>query len=243
MSKSLKMGIDTLLFLATRKSAGVTEVAEALGVNKSTAFRVLNTFLEANMVEKNAETLKYKLGPAILQLSEQYYKNFNIIAVAEPLMQALAKEIHESVHLCVCANNSAVIIGQVMSDSRLVVNAKIGNSEPLHASSVGKCLLAFAPHEARERMLSQLSFEIFNDKTIATMEKLRTDIEKIKQQGYAVDNGEISEYIRCVAVPVFDKTGVCHYSLGASGAMSRMTQEKLDRIIPLLQKTAAAIFA
>lgn len=243
MSQSLKKGIEALMFLSTRKSVGVTELAEALDINKSTAFRILDTFLEANMVEKNRETLKYKLGPAILQLSEQYYKNFNIIAAAKPLMEQLAWEIRESVHLCVCSNNSAVIIEQIMSDSRLVVNAKIGNREPLHASSVGKCLLAFAPEEDRERMISRILFEVFTERTIRCKEDLYTEIDKVRAQGYALDDGEISSDIKCAAVPVFDCNGNCQYSLGASGAASRMTQEKLDRVIPLLKKTAAGIFA
>ncbi len=243
MIQSLYKGIETLLFLASRKSAGVTELAEALGINKSTAFRILDTFLEANMVEKNRETLKYKLGPAILRLSEQYYKNYNIIADAKPLMERLAAEIRESVHLCVCANNSAVIIEQIMSDSRLVVNAKIGNSEPLHCSSVGKCLLAFAETENRDKMISLINFDIYTDKTIRCKAELDAEIEKVRAQGYAVDDGEISEHIKCVAVPVFDSTGKCQYSLGASGAASRMTREKTDRIIPLLVKTAEGIFA
>lgn len=243
MSQSLKKGIETLMFLASRKSVGVTELADELIVNKSTAFRILDTFLEAGMVEKNSETLKYKLGPAILQLSEQYYKNFNIIALAKPIMEKLAADIRESVHLCVCSNNRAVIIEQIMSDSRLVVNAKIGNSEPLHCSSVGKCLLAFAPAETRGKMIEGIDFEIFTDKTIGSKEMLLSELEDISQKGYAVDDGELSLDIKCVAVPVKDERGACVYSLGASGAKSRMTQEKLDRIIPLMLKAAKDIFA
>ncbi len=243
MSQSLKKGIEALLFLASRKSVGVTELAEALDINKSTAFRILDTYLEANMVEKNKETLKYKLGPAILQLSEQYYKNFNIIAAAKPLMEQLARDIRESVHLCVCSNNSAVIIEQVMSDSRLVVNAKIGNIEPLHCSSVGKCLLAFASEADRQRMISHITFDVFTERTIRCIDDLNAEIEKVKAQGYAVDNGELSRDIKCIAVPVLDGKGGCQYSLGTSGAASRMTQEKQGRIIPLLIKTAAGIFA
>ncbi len=243
MSQSLKKGIEALLFLASRKSVGVTELAQELDVNKSTAFRILDTFLEANMVEKNKDTLKYKLGPAILRLSEQYYKNFNIIATAKPVMERLAADIRESVHLCVLANNSAVIIEQIMSDSRLVVNAKIGNSEPLHCSSVGKCLLAFAPEEDREKMISRISFEVFTKKTIRTKEQLNKEIESVRKQGYAIDDEELSDDIKCVAVPVFDEHRSCVYSLGTSGAASRMTEDKLARVIPFMLKSAKDIFA
>jgi len=241
MSQSLKTGIEALLFLATRKSVGVTELAQALDINKSTAFRILDTFLEANMVEKTKDTQKYKLGPAILKLSEQYYKNYSVIAEAKPLMDRLALEIRESVHLCVCANSKAVVIEQTMSDSLLVVNAKIGNSEPLHCSAVGKCLVAFATEEEKAKMLSGITFESYTDKTICSAEEFDAEIERVRAQGWAIDDGELSEHIRCVAVPVLDKKGVCRYSLGTSGASSRMTREKIDRIIPLMLKTAASI--
>jgi IclR family KDG regulon transcriptional repressor len=242
MSQSLKKGIEALLFMASRKSVGVTELADELQINKSTAFRILDTFLEADMVEKNKETLKYKLGPAILRLSEQYYKNFNIITAAKPLMERLAADIRESVHLCVCSNNKAVVIEQIMSDSRLVVNAKIGNSEPLHCSAVGKCLLAFAPPEDREKMLSKVTFDVFTEKTITSKQRMLEEIENVRRQGYAVDDGELSADIKCVAVPVFIN-GACSYSLGASGALTRMTKEKTERIIHLLLETAKEIIA
>jgi len=238
MSQSLKKGIDALMFLAARRSAGVTELAEELKVNKSTAFRILDTFLNSNMVEKNRETLKYRLGPAILRLSEQYYQNFNIIESARPVMEKLAAEIRESVHLCILANNSAVIIEQIVSNSRLVVNAKVGNSEPLHCSSVGKCLLAFTSEENREKMIGNISFDTFTEKTIRDKNGLNAEIKRVQKQGYAIDDEELSEHIRCAAVPVFDEHGMCIHSLGASGAASRMTDEKINRIVPLLLKAA-----
>ena len=243
MSQSLKKGIDTLFFLASRKSAGVTEVAEALNVNKSTAFRILSTFLQADMVEQNKDTQKYKLGPAILRLSRQYYKNFGIIEAAGPVMERLAAEIRESVHLCVLANNSAVIIEQVLSDSRIVVRAKVGSREPLHSSSVGKCLLAFAANEVQKNMLDALDFEVFTEHTIRDRDRLLAEIEKIRTAGFALDNREVSPNIICVAVPIRDEMGLCTYSLGTSGTAERMTEEKINKIVPLLKKAARRIEA
>ena len=231
------------MYLASRKSVGVTELAGELDIHKSTAFRILDTFLEAGIVEKNRETLKYKLGPAILRLSERYYKNFNIIIAAKPIMEQLAADIHESVHLCVYSNNSAVVIEQILSNSRLVVNAKIGNREPLHCSSVGKCLLAFVPEEDRGEMISNITFEIFTEKTIRDEQSLLEEIERVKAQGYAIDDGELNADIKCVAVPVSDNRGMYTYSLGTSGAISRMTEEKVNRIIPLMLKAAKDISA
>jgi len=241
MSQSLKKGIEALLFLASRKSVGVTELAEALEVHKSTAFRILDTLQEANMVEKSKETLKYRLGPTILQLSEQYYRNFSIVAVARPIMERLVSEIRESVHLGVLVNNSAVIIEQILSDSRLVVNAKVGGSEPLHCSSVGKCLLAFAPEEQRGKMLKSICFDAYTDKTITSIARLQEELEKVRRLGYAVDDEELSPNIKCAAVPLMNRQGACVYSLGASGVASRMTDEKMEKLIPLMLRAAAEI--
>ena len=241
MSQSLQKGIEALMFLSSRKSVGVTELAEKLGTHKSTAFRILDTFLAANLAEKNPATLKYTLGPTVLRLSEQYYKNYGLITTARPVIEQLVTELRESVHLCVCSNNSAVVIEQVLSNSRLIVNAKVGNREPLHCSSVGKCLLAFVPEKNREEMLDSISYDSFTEKTIASRNALLEEIEKIKRQGYALDDGELNADIKCVAVPVFDKRGACVYSLGASGAASRMTREKMDRMVPLMIKAAREI--
>ena len=92
-------------------------------------------------------------------------------------------------------------------------------------------------------MISHIAYDVFTEKTIRSEEELSAELGRVKAQGYAVDDGEVSEHIKCVAVPVFDENGSCQYSLGASGAASRMTQEKIDRIIPLLVRTASGIFA
>lgn len=241
MSSALKKGIESLFFLSMRKSVGVTELAEHLGVNKSTAFRILNAYLDANLVEKNLETGKYKLGPAILQLSEQYYRNFNIVEIARPFLERLAAQIGESVHLCVIANRSAVVIEQVMSDSKLVVNAKIGNNEPLHCSSVGKCLLAFAEEDAAERLLSRIDYTRYTDKTITTKARLLEELRQIRTQGYAIDDGELSTDIRCIAAPAHRASSGDVYCVGVSGAYSRMTDEKLRLVLPALIRTCKEI--
>lgn len=228
MSQSLERGLQALLFLSTRKSVGVTELAEELKINKSTAYRILETMQKFNMVEQNKLTAKYKLGPAILQLSEQLYKNLNIISISKPLMISLSEEVGESVHLCILSNDCAVVIEQFMTSSRLTVNAKIGNKEPLHSSSVGKCLLAFNSDEIREQIINRLELTRFTDKTITNKQALLEELEIVKTHGYAIDNGEISEEIKCIAAPIFNHLGEAIYSLGISGPNSRMNDKKIE---------------
>lgn len=243
MSQALRNGLDALLFVASNKSVGVTELAARLGIDKSTASRVLATLQEANMVERHQDTHRYSLGPAVLQMHERYHRNLGVTAVARPVMERLAAEMRESVHLGVLANDQAVIVEQVLSDSRLVVNAQVGGNEPLHCSSVGKCLLAFAPDEARERLLNGLPLEAHTDNTITDLDRLQGELGRIRQLGYATDDEELSPGVRCVAVPIRDSRGAYLYALGTSGAAGRMTEAKLSRVVPLMLSAARDIHA
>ena len=237
MSESLKRGIDALLYLSTRKSVGVTELADELDVNKSTAFRILNTLLESGLVEKNKETATYKLGAAILRLSERYYKNFYTITVALPIMKRLSVEISESVHLAIASNTGAIVVEQVMCEGT-AVNAKIGHNEPLHCSSVGKCLLTFSTVADGKNLLKSVVYDKYTDKTLTDEKSLLKEIEKIRKDGFAVDNGELDADIRCVAVPVYNNFGDCIYSLGVSGTANKMTDSRIEKIVPSLLRAS-----
>jgi IclR family transcriptional regulator, KDG regulon repressor len=233
MIQSLERGIQALVFLSKRRTAGVTEVAEELGVNKSTAHRILETLIATNMVAQDRETAKYKLGPGILRLSDRLIKNLNIISAAKPYMAKLVEATGESVHLCMLSNDSTVVIEQVMTDSRLAVHAKIGNVEPVYCSSVGKCLLAYCDEDKRKNIIARLLFEPFTKKTITNAEELQEELKIVTARGYAVDDGEVSEDILCIAAPVFNNTGAVLYSLGMSCPKSRV---KGDKKIELLAK-------
>ncbi len=241
MSKALQRGIDALIFLSTKTSAGVTEIAKAIGVDKSTAYRIMETLKESHFVEKNNDTLKYKIGPAILNLSSHFYSSRRVVSIARQYIKRLSDIVVESVHLAVLSNNSAVIIEQLLADTRVVVNAQIGKMEPLHCSSVGKCLLAFMDDDEREDTMKKLTFNVYTDKTIKDIERLRDETNLIRERGYAVDEGELSDDVVCVAVPVFNSNGNCLYSLGVSGTAQKMTGEHLKTVIERTVETGQSI--
>lgn len=231
MSKALENGIGVLELISSKRSSTVTEIAKALGIDKSTVSRIIKTFIQKDMVEINRISGMYSIGPAILQMSSNYYKSRNVVGHIKKVMDVLCRQVEESVHLCTLSNDGAVIVEQVESTSRLVVNAKIGNREPLHASSVGKCLLAFADNAERETMLANIKYEQFTPNTIISEEKLLIELEKIRKKGFSIDDNELTCDIRCVAVPILDSHKKCLYSLGVSGANSHMTTEKIRCII------------
>ena len=239
MIQSLERGIQALVFLSKRKTAGVTEVAEELGVNKSTAHRILETLIATNMVAQDKETAKYKLGPGILRLSDRLVKNLNVISAAKPLMARLVEATGESAHLCMLSNGSAVVIEQAMTNSRLAVHAKIGNVEPVHCSSVGKCLLAYCEADKRESIIARLRFEAYTKKTITDVQALNEELIEVAARGFAIDDGEVSEDVMCIAAPVYNNTGAVPYSIGISCPKSRVKGDKrIEQLVKEVTQTA-----
>jgi DNA-binding IclR family transcriptional regulator len=241
MIQSLERGVLALLFLAKRRTAGVTEVAKELDVNKSTAYRILETLMSFNMVIQDPVTSKYKLGPGILQLSDRLVKGLNIISIAKPFMARLVNETGESSHLCMLSNDNAVVIEQIIINSRLTVNARIGYAEPVYCSSVGKCLIAFCDQQKRDNIISNIDFVKYTKNTIPDKERLIDELDRIVENGYAVDDGEISEDVICIAAPVYNHIGEVHYSVGISGPKSRIKGKKVQILAGKIKNTADRI--
>ena len=128
-----------------------------------------------------------------------------------------------------------------MVNSRLVVNEIIGNMEPLHCSAVGKCLIAFADDIMKESIISRLNYERFTEKTITTKEELKSELRSVEDKGYAVDDCELSEEIKCIAAPIFNHLGEAKYSLGVSVPTTRMNNYKLEELAFKLKRVADVI--
>lgn len=241
MSGALENGLAVLEYISSKRASSVTEIADALGLHKSTVSRIIKTFRKSNMVDFNRASGMYSVGPAILQMSSRYYKSHNIVSKIKSAMLTISRQTGESVHLCALSNDSAVVVEQVEGANKLVANAKIGNREPLHASSVGKCLLAFVDDSIRIDMLENYVFTRFTEKTICDKERLIKELKKIKTVGYALDDNELSEGIRCVAVPIIDNTGSCIYSMGISGSNRHMTAHNIQIMIERMTSIAKAL--
>ncbi len=242
MSIALENGIAVLDYISSKRASSVTEIANEIGLHKSTVSRIIKTFIKRNMVDYNRNSKMYSIGPAILLMSNRYYKSHNIVGRIRNAMITISKKMGESVHLCALSNDSAIVVDQAEEGaSRLAVNAKIGNREPLHASSVGKCLLAFVDETIRDEMLDNYDYQRFTTKTICDEKSLIAELQKIKKLGYAIDNNELSLDIKCVAVPIINNMGSCIYSLGISGTNSNMTQDKIQKLISIMSKVTNAL--
>ena len=241
MVQSLDRGLLILSILEQKGSAGVTEIAEELVVNKSTASRLLDTLKKHEMVQVDPTTKKYRLGFRILYLGEGIKRNINVIATARPFLSKLCEELNESVHLCAFNNGTVYVVDQVRSKCVYNLSANVGMAESLHSSSVGKCILAFKPPAMVAELLKDYEFTVYTPKTITNLSDLMKHLAVIREQGYAIDNEELTLGVRCLAAPIFNYRGSVNYSLGISGPTSHIKPSTLDRYISALLETSKQI--
>lgn len=243
MIQSLDRGIKILLMLSERSRVGVTEVAKELQVNKSTAYRLLETLLINHLVEQDEGSGKYRLGIGVLSISEKLLSSFDIINTAKPFLAKLAESTRESAQLCVYSSGKVFVVDQVASAETMKVTAKIGKIEPLHCSAVGKCLMAFHLEREWPKLLDKMEWTPYTPSTITTRERLETELRKIRDIGYAVDNEELTAGVRCMAAPIYNHRGEVVYCLGISGPSTRIRAAKMKDYAHKVKKVADQISA
>ena len=232
-----------ILEAAAHRRDGLTnsEISRKLGIPKSSASYILRTLERRGYLRREAETGRYRLGLKILSLGGDAQANLDIADMALPFMRALVEKIHMTVHLAVLDQGEAVYIEKVEAPGFFKVNTWVGRRMFLHSTSVGKCLLAWLPKHEVETLIRQQGLKKRTPKTITTMTKLLADLERVKLEGYAVDDEENSLGARCLGAPVFDVTGTVVAALGASGTLTQVDEASMLRIAETLKETARRI--
>lgn len=218
---------------------GLKEIVEKTGLNKSTAFGIVNSLTELGYLMQNSENQKYCLGPKILSLSTALRMNNVIVRITHPYLESIANRYQETVHSAIDAGNASVIyLDKVESDSSIIINTKMGVKNYMHCTGVGKCLLAYKSEEECDRILQfPLAARTYN--TLTEREPLYKELAKIRHNGYAMDNDEIEIGLTCVSVPVFQAPGKPGFAISVSGATSRITDKlKNTDLLEYMKNTA-----
>lgn len=232
-----------ILEAAAHRRDGLTnsEISRKLGIPKSSASYILRTLERRGYLRRDGESGRYRLGLKILSLGGDAQANLDIADVALPFMRALEERIHMTVHLAVLDQGEAVYIEKVEAPGFFKVNTWVGRRMFLHSTSVGKCLLAWLPKQEVETIVKQQGLKKRTPKTITTMSRLLSDLESVKDEGYAVDDEENSLGARCLGAPVFDATGNVIAALGASGTLTQVDEASMPRLAEAVKDTARRI--
>ncbi len=233
--QSVDRAVQILNSFSEQKSEWrLTELAQALQLNKSTVHGIINTLKYHGLIDQDENTQVYRLGPALMYYGELVTEKLDIIALAKPIMEDLRDKVEETVHLATLNDLDVVYIEKIESSHSMRIATTRGSRNPSYCTGVGKALLAFAGEAKLKRVIGR-GLEPRTPETITDPLLLKQNIEEIKLKGYAEDRSEAEIGLNCLAMPIHDHSGKAPYALSISGPAVRMTSERY----PLLRQALA----
>jgi IclR family acetate operon transcriptional repressor len=235
--QSVERALDLLEYLArASKWTGVSELSAAPGLPIGTVHRLLMTLMAREYVVRDNHTRRYALGPAFRILAGSDPLRPNWAEVAAPYLHELVEVSGETANLAVMERGRAVYVAQAQPRRMMRMFTELGNRVLMHNTGCGKVLLAYQPEEVITSIIAEAGLPAYTDKTITDPERLRQELEMVRQQGYASDNGEVEEGVHCLAVPVYDPKGKVIAAMSISGPTSRLSSERTPILIPHLKR-------
>ena len=217
------------------------EISRKLQIPKSSASYILRTLEKQAYLNRDPDTGKYRVGLKILSLSRGALSGIDVREVALPIMRHLMEKTNLTCHLAILDGPEAVYIEKVEPQGFIRMDTWVGRRMRVHATSVGKALVAHIPEERLQKILADRGMEKRTPKTITTVPRLLKELEKVRSQGYAIDDEENNVGARCLGAPVFNQSGGIEASVGLSGTTNQVNAHSMPRIIEALKDAARHI--
>lgn len=241
---SIDKALYTLDSLCTDGSRGVSlkELSRELGFNKSTTHRILDTLQQHGFARQDPENKKYKPGFRIVELGEQVLENIDLRKEAHEELRKLSDRINEVVHLGSFEGGKIVYLDKFDPPERAFqLYSSIGRRVPVHCTGLGKAILAYLPKERAKKILEEEELQKHTAQTITSPAKLGEELEEIRETGYAFDNKEHEEEVRCIAVPIRNHNGEVKAAISVTAPSYRVDLQELQDYAPKVQETARKI--
>ncbi len=230
-----------LEYLSTEPNGqGTSEIARQTQMNKSTVFKLLETLQLIGFIEKSPDNSHNKIGLGLAKFAHAYLQQTDIVRIAKPILEVLNTETGETVHLGVLDNLSIVYVLKLESKQPVRLYSKVGIAAPLYCTGIGKAALSTFNNKELDSYIEKTELQKHTGHTIVDSEKLREEMEKIRCLGYAVDNSEHEEDVRCVAIPLFTRSKLLG-AISISSPRYRMDDEKLEKYVQFLRDAAHTI--
>lgn len=216
----------------------LASLANAAGLHKSTAHRLLLILERHGYVERSALHGEYRLGSRLLQLGMRFASRLDVRERGTPFLAALVKETGETAHVGVLRQGQAISVAHCEARHNLRIPATVGRAWPAHCAALGKAILAFLPQVEFEEALRSMQFQTFTRNTIRNAKALRTELVKIRRAGYAVDAEEYEIGLTCISAPIFDALGRAIAAVAIEGPVTRLTKKRLPELSSLVRRRA-----
>lgn len=241
-AKILEKGLRILEELA-QSAEGKTalELADLLGIHKTSVYRYLNTLLEMGYIRTDGNGV-YQLGNKILELGSHMLRRMPLREIAHPFLVKLSADTQKTVHLCVLDGSEVVYLDKVESQRSLPIISRIGSRAPAYCTGVGKALLSSLPSDQIVEILRNTSLAKRTETTITDPVRLLEDLKQTRARGYAIDNCEHEEGIKCFAAVIKGYGGEIAGAISITGLKREFDdQRQAEKLAEAVKSTAEAI--
>jgi IclR family KDG regulon transcriptional repressor len=219
---------------------GITDIAQIVGLHKSTAHRIVTTLLNYGYLERAADGQKYRLGLELAHLGYKVVRRMNLRREALPYMKQLVEEWDETCDLSMFDQGQVFYIEVLRGNHALTIAAAVGQRLPVHCTASGKLFLAYLSSDELDSVLNQ-PLVPYTTNTVTSRPELLEQLEIVRKQGYAVDYEEFELGIYAVAAPIFNHRRKVVAAIGCPCPTSRMTPERITKIAEAFKETAQVI--
>jgi len=235
---TIQKGINVLNLFKTHSKLSFTDIQKILSYNKSTLFRILYTLEKNNFLSKDING-RYELGLDIFILGNQISRIGKLKRGSEYYLRELAEESGFTAHIGIIENFQVLIIAKYdPSDSGIQMVSRVGRPVPAHCTGQGKALLAYSSRKIVEKIIKDDGLYRFTSNTITQPNDFFIELEKIRRQGYAIDNSEHERHIHCIALPILNEFNELEAAISITGlVMDFPDKASFTENIRLLQQT------
>jgi len=242
-SKSLQKALRILVYMGEQApEAGVTELASDLGLTKATVHRLLNAMERFNLIERSAESERYRLGLRLYQLGSRAVESRTLRTEAHRLLVEMSRRSRETVSLATPAPGGVMCLDRLESPHTIItVCTPIGSMFPAHCTAAGKAILAYLPNEEIQEIVRRNGLRQYTPFTITRMANLKENLRLIRQRGYAVDHQELERGLSGVAAPVLSAHKRVIGAVGIAGPTLRFRGKELAEKVSLVTEIGARL--
>ncbi|MFQ5881161.1 MAG: IclR family transcriptional regulator [Candidatus Methylomirabilales bacterium] len=238
--QSVDRALDILeAFNYQEEELGVTELSQKLGLHKNNVFRLLATLECRGYIEQDKKTGNYRLGIKTFEVANIFLHHLGLRRQARPILEELVKRCDETAYLAILDGPEVVYVLMHETSHTVRIVPRLGHRLPAYCTASGKVQLAYESRDRLTQIFEGYVLKKYTEHTIDNFDKLLIHLREVARLGYAVDNEEWEEGVRCVAAPVRDYSHRVVAGVGLSGPVSRFSMERIEKGLVSLVKEAA----
>ena len=239
--QALDKGVQLLQALARETSMTLTDLSFQVGMSTSTAHRLLSTLEKHSFAEFDDSSKEWSIGIEAYRVGSAYLNRTSLVEISHNTLRKLMEDSGETANLAIAEGGDIVFISQVETHHPIRAFFRAGSRGHMHASGIGKSLLANMPRRAVEAILESKGCPQFTDKTLTLPAKLFDDLALIKTRGWALDDEERYLGMRCIAACIFNSHGEAIAGVSVSGPAVRFPNQSLSEIGAKVRQAAEQI--